>query len=189
MKLNNKGFSLVELMLAVLVSTIVFGAITALITFASQSMRDTNARVELQTQAKDAINHIESYCMESVAATWDESNQVLILYTNKKDAKAVSSGAVSADHIDSLTSNTYAYWFRDDCVYFGKCSSSEAESVVNITGLPADDVYLLADHVESFKCNVKKNSNSRKYSIDVDLNFKDEKTEYSCQHEVYIRNQ
>lgn len=189
MKLNNKGFSLVELMLAVLVSTIVFGAITALITFASQSMRDTNARVELQTQAKDAINHIESYCMESVSAAWDDSNQALILYTDKKDAKAVSSGAVTVDHLDSLTSNTYVYWFKDECVYFGKCSSSESEPLVNILALPADNVYLLADNVESFECNVKKNKESGKYTINVDLNFDDEKTKYSCQHEVYIRNQ
>ncbi len=32
MKLNNKGFSLVELLLAVVISTVVFGAITALMT-------------------------------------------------------------------------------------------------------------------------------------------------------------
>ena len=62
MKLNNKGFSLVELLLAVVISTVVFGAITALIAFSSRSMRDTNARVELQNQENDALYHIESYC-------------------------------------------------------------------------------------------------------------------------------
>ena len=48
MKLNNKGFSLVEVLIAVAVSTIVFGAITALIVFASNSSRQTNARITLQ---------------------------------------------------------------------------------------------------------------------------------------------
>ena len=60
MKLNNKGFSLVEVLIAVAVSTIVFGAITALIVFASNSSRQTNARITLQNEAKDAVNHMEA---------------------------------------------------------------------------------------------------------------------------------
>ena len=47
MKLDNKGFSLVEIMLAVVVSTLVLGVITAMIGFAARSSRETNERVEL----------------------------------------------------------------------------------------------------------------------------------------------
>ena len=39
MKLDNKGFSLVEIMLAVVVSTLVLGVITAMIGFAARSSR------------------------------------------------------------------------------------------------------------------------------------------------------
>ena len=66
MKLNNKGFSLVEVLIAVAVSTIVFGAITALIVFASNSSRQTNARITLQNEAKDAVNHMEAYHRSAV---------------------------------------------------------------------------------------------------------------------------
>ena len=85
MKLNNKGFSLVELMLAVVISTVVFGAITALIAFSSRSMRDTNARVEIQNQAKDALNHIESYSLEAERAYWDKLERILILFYDEKE--------------------------------------------------------------------------------------------------------
>ena len=63
MKLNNKGFSLVEVLIAVAVSTIVFGAITALIVFASNSSRQTNARITLQNEAKDGgLYHRSAVC-------------------------------------------------------------------------------------------------------------------------------
>lgn len=70
MKLNNKGFSLVEILIAVAVSTIVFGAITALIVFASNSSRQTNARITLQNEAKDAVNHMEAYIIEAQSVVW-----------------------------------------------------------------------------------------------------------------------
>ncbi len=140
MKLNNKGFSLVELMLAVVVSTIVFGAITALIAFSSRSMRDTNARIELQNQAKDALNHMESYAMEAENAYWDDTNHLLILFYNEKDGKemidGLKQGTKTLADVKTLSSDSYAYWFKEDdsvdtvggdySVYFGKSSGAAA---------------------------------------------------------------
>ena len=84
MKMNNKGFSLVELLLAVAVSTIVFGAITALIMFASNSSRQTNAKITLQNEAKDAVNHMESYVIEAQSAFWDDTKNALVLVKKVK---------------------------------------------------------------------------------------------------------
>lgn len=140
MKLNNKGFSLVELMLAIVISTIVFGAVTALIAFSSRSMRDTEARIELQNQAKDAMNHMESYGLESERAYWDDSEKLLILFTDEKQAKemikGLEDGTKTLADIKDMPSDSYAYWFKGDdsddaiggdyCVYFGKCSSKSS---------------------------------------------------------------
>lgn len=142
MKLNNKGFSIIELLLAVVVSTIVFGAITALIAFSSNSMRDTNARIELQNEAKDALNHMESYAMEAEDAYWDDANKLLILFYNEKDAKEIKDGLKDGTKtladVKDLTSDSYAYWFKGDdasdavggdySVYFGKSSGAAASS-------------------------------------------------------------
>lgn len=139
MKLNNKGFSLVELMLAIVISTIVFGVVTALIAFSSRSMRDTEARIELQNQAKDAMNHMESYALESERAYWDDSQKLLILFTDEKEAKTMikglEDGTKTLSDIKDMTSDSYAYWFKDvgstvtggeECVYFGQCSSKSS---------------------------------------------------------------
>ena len=137
MKLDNKGFTLIEIMLAVLVSTLVLGAITVMIGFAARSSRETNERVELQNQVKDAINHIEGYTMEAETVTWQKvgSADVLIVLQRRDDAKKIVSpatdSAVQADQVETLDSNVYAYWFFDDGdstkgknLYFGKCSRS-----------------------------------------------------------------
>ncbi len=189
MKLNNKGFSLVEVMMAVLISTIVFGAVTALIVYASNNVRLTNSRVSLQDQAKDAMNHIESYCLEAEGVSWDPALKRFLVYTNEADAKAVSKGAVSVSEVYSFTSNTYVYWMKDNKLYFGKVSSDKTETLLDPMNLPADDIYLLADYVEDFEVFIEKNKESGKYTVDVDMDFDNESTKYSCSKKVYYRNQ
>ena len=213
MKLNNKGFSLVELMLAVLVSTIVLGAITAMIVFASKSSKETNARIELQNGVKDALNHMESHCMEAEAASWQKvgAADVLVVYQRKKDAEAITSpkpdGEVQVDQIKTLPSNAYAYWFFDDgdsskrkSIYFGKCAAETGSESpdVDLTALTPDiteenikenRIHLLAEDVTDFNCEIKKNDVSGKYTIDIELKAKTDSFEYSSSKTVYMRNQ
>ncbi len=208
MKLDNKGFTLIEIMLAVLVSTLVLGAITVMIGFAARSSRETNERVELQNQVKDAINHIEGYTMEAETVTWQKvgSADVLIVLQRRDDAKKIVSpatdSAVQADQVETLDSNVYAYWFFDDGdstkgknLYFGKCSRS---GDVKLSDLKPDSseankkgnrVYLLADNITDFDCSVKKNDVSGKYSVDIELKAKLNRAEYSTNKTVYLRNQ
>lgn len=150
MKWNNKGFSLIELMLAVVISTIVFGAVTALIAFSSRSMRDTNSRIEVQNQAKDALNHMESYGLEAERAYWDDTEKLLIFFSDEKEGKKMikelENGTKTLADIKDMNTDSYAYWFKDDdgndaiggdyCVYFGKCSSVPVSATPAPTATP-----------------------------------------------------
>lgn len=205
MKLNNKGFSLIEIMLAVVVSTIVLGAITAMISFAARSSRETNERVELQNQVKDALNHIESYCMEAEDIKWQKvgSADVLIMFQKRADAKNIISpatdGAVQADQVGTVASDVYAYWFFDDGnsskgknLYFGKCSTAAAD--VDLAALDPDDSefnrkHLLANNVTDFDCKIEKNEVSGKYTVNVEVKAKENKIEYDSSKMIYLRNQ
>ncbi len=203
MKLNNKGFSLVEVLLAVAISTIVFGAITAMMIFATNSMRDTSDKVALQNQVKDAMNHIESYCMEAEDASWQKVSaggqmvDALIVFEKRKDVKPIrttSEGAVKAEEVENLESYAYVYWLMDDdsdasngkCLYFGKCSK---DGDIKLATLTAADRYLLADGIEKFECKIDKNKKSGKYQIDLKLEAKVNRSEYSTNKTVYLRNQ
>lgn len=199
MKLNNKGFSLVEVLLAVAISTIVFGAITAMMIFATNSMSDTNDKVALQNQAKDAINHIESYCMEAEMASWEPGgvSDALVVFEKRKDVKkecTAADGAIEADKVENLETYAYVYWLMDNdgdasngkCLYFGKCSK---DGDIKLPALTAENIYLLADNVESFECDVDKNKVSEKRQINIKLKFKSIRSEYSSSKTVYLRNQ
>ncbi len=107
MKLNNKGFTLVELLLAIAISTIVLGTLTALTVYASRSTKLTNEKITLQNEVKDAVNHIESYCMEAETASWHTvpatgggTAKVLVVYERRDDMKSiVTSSAVQVDMV------------------------------------------------------------------------------------------
>ena len=217
MKLNNKGFSLVEVLVAVAVSTIVFGAITALIVFASNSSRQTNARITLQNEAKDAVNHMESYVIEAQSAAWDSTSNVLVLIKDSEDAKSIKTGnhtlgdIASKVNIFNTEKKTFAYWYNktEKKLFFSECKTNASLPVgmadyrVDLSAsLPTDDMYLLADNVEDFTCSIHKdctslihknlihkNDISDKYTMDFSVKFKDDVSEYSIDKCVYLRNQ
>lgn len=200
MKLNNKGFSLVELLVAVLVSTIVFGAITALLTFSSRSMRVTSAKIELQNQSKDAINHLESFAMEAEHAIWCSEKNALVIFNDEDDFKMAfpdadySLAASDLGSIAYLSTNAYIYWQVDNKLYFAKCSTSgsdtivPADTAVSLTGDALKD-YLLADYVEEFKVDVMENNQSGKKILSCTINCKDNVSEYNVNRLIYLRNQ
>lgn len=199
MKLNDKGFTLVEVLLAVAVSTIVFGALTALIIFSSRSTKLTNEKITIQEEIKDAVNHIESYCMEAETAVCQQfsipgagTTDALVVFQRREDIKPFSSTAtngavtVEANQVETLSSYAYVYWFAGGRLYFGKCSDG---GNVKLTDLKQDDIYLLADHVTDFTCSVQKNEASGKYTIDIKLDGSINSSEYSSSKTVYLRNQ
>ena len=206
MKMNNKGFSLVELLLAVAVSTIVFGAITALIMYASNSSRQTNAKITLQNEAKDAVNHMESYVIEAQSAFWDDTKNALVLVKNSNDAKELADNKINtgnnlistiAPYIKIFDSKkqTYVYWFDkgQKKLFFGECRTlaSDQTNTVDLTedNLPTGNMYLLADNVDDFSCSIKRNNESKKYVINFLAKFKDDVSEYNLNKCIYLRNQ
>ncbi len=199
MKLNNKGFTLVELLLAVAISTIVFGSITSLMIYASKSSKLTNEKVMLQEEVKDAMNHIESYCMEAEAASHLTvgGSEVLVLFQRRADLEQVSSsvsgGAVDVSKVKDIgsagsgeNSYAYAYWWNGSNIYFGKCSH---DGDIDLTALPAENEYLLASNVAGFTCEVNQNPKSKKYSVDIGIDGEINASKYSSNRTIYIRNQ
>ena len=200
MKLNNKGFSLVEVLIAVAVSTIVFGAITALIVFASNSSRQTNARITLQNEAKDAVNHMEAYIIEAQSVVWDSTSDALVLVKDSADAKEVKTSNDTLSNVGPKVSvfntakKTFVYWYDKTAkkLFFGECRTmaSDQTNTVDLTGsLQTDDMYLLSDNVEDFTCKLVKNKKSDKYTVNFSVKFKDSVSEYSLDKCVYLRNQ
>ncbi len=171
-KVNREGFSLVEMIIAITISAIVMAAIVALLAYASNSMKITQARVELQEQAKDATNHISTYVMESAVVEWKNATNCLIVTKEKigNDGEVASS-------------EKFYYWKKGAAIYFA------AEGEVSLSALPEDKKYLLVEDVESFTCGVSKNADTGKNTLHVMMKLKDDVSEFACSKDIYLRNQ
>lgn len=170
---QREGYSLIELMIAVAISAIVLTGVLGLIGFGTKNMRMTQARVALQNQAKDAVNHISTYVMEASEVFWDETDHVL---------------TISKDQIglDNQVENTeqFLYWRSGDSIYFAR------ESEVDPAALTADKKHLLVDHITGFDCEVKGNADTGREFLHVVLQLADEDiAEFECEKDISMRNQ
>ena len=169
-KLNNKGFSLIELLIALAVSAIVMTVILALMGYTSNQMAMTQQKVSIQDEAKDILNHIVNYGQEGSSAEWSDSGVKHLIIRNNSDKAAIKRKEV-------------VYWFIGNEMYFASTED------VNVASLAADKKHLLGENVEDFICEVKENSESKTKYITVDLKMKTEKANMSCTNNVYLRNQ
>lgn len=81
-KLNNKGLSLVELVIAIAMSTIIIGAATVFLYQASRSYRTAEYTIDLQMEAQLLMEQMANWTMESnwVKVDGTTGNSVLFLY-------------------------------------------------------------------------------------------------------------
>lgn len=178
---------MVELMIAIAVSSTVMLAVIALLGYGSRSLNLTQAKVALQDQAKDAINHISSYCMEASEVEWDTGHKVL---TVKKD-KIKNEGEAEAK-VESV--DTYLYWFQGEAVYFASLADLAAAEGVepsefSFSSLTADKKHLLADKVKNFECEITEDEKTKRKILHVQMKMKDEISEFSCEKDIFMRNQ
>ncbi len=167
-----EGYSLMELMIAIAISSIVLLGVVGLLGFGTRNMRLTQACVDLQNQAKDAINHMSAYVMEGSRVTWDEDSEILSIIREK----------TGDDNQTESTEYAY-YWKKDNGIYFLK-----AESEPDV--LTADKKHLLSDHITHFECEEKKNEKSGKKYLHVSMKLTDDDIEeFECNKDIMMRNQ
>lgn len=167
------GYSLMELMIAVAISSIVLVGIISLLGFGTKNMRLTQARVDLQNQAKDATNHMSTYVMEGNSVLWNKDSKILTITKQK-----IGTNNLPADFEWSY------YWKKDDGIYFTK------GTVADPADLTADKKHLLLDKVTDFECEEKKNEDSGKKYLHVTLKLADEDiAEFECSKDIMMRNQ
>lgn len=171
-RMNKEGFSMIELLIAIAISTIVMGCVITLMGYASHSMNMTQARIALQEQAKDVTNHISGYAMEAGEATWDDAKHLLQI---KKETIGVDGSVESTEE--------YLYWFMGHEIYFANAAS------VDPTALTADKTHLLAEDVEDIECKITTNDDTKKKLLQVVIKMKDDTSDFTCTKDIYMRNQ
>lgn len=171
-RMNKEGFSMIELLIAIGISTLVMGCVIALMGYASHSMNMTQARIALQEQAKDVTNHISSYAMEAKEVTWDDTRHLLQV---KKENIGVDGEVASTEE--------FLYWLIGHEIYFANAAA------VDPAALTADKTHLLAEDVQDLKCEITTNDDTEKKLLQVVIEMKDDTSEFTCTKDIYMRNQ
>lgn len=184
-KVKRDGFSLIELLIAITISAIVMAAVIALMGYASRSMNDTQARVSLQDQAKDAMNHISVYAQEGTDITWDDAKKLL---TIKKDTIKNNEEKAS---VDADKTKYSFYWYNPTgkmiCYDTGD-DATKGDALIALSTSEAKK-HMLADYVSGFKCKIDKSIKAGKQILHIDLKMADDKAQFVCNKDITMRNQ
>ena len=214
-KLNKEGFSLIELLIAISITAFMTLAIVGLLGYGSRSMSLTQAKVALQNQAKDAVNHISAYVQEASDVEWyDETGTppktVKSPKTTNKNALVITKTTVNnsvsstmdpttgkAEGKPTETSTWYYYWLEGDKVYFISYDNYAAEKGIStgpaVTPVPAtltgENKRILVENVKDFQCEVIEDADTKRKVVRVTLEMKDDVSSYVCKKDIFMRNQ
>jgi prepilin-type N-terminal cleavage/methylation domain-containing protein len=201
---NNRGFSLVELIVVVAILAVVGGAIAGFIATSTRSYRNVSNEVDLQEEAQIAMNQLESLLMNAEAG-------VNYMYFGQSipddpaDASTDVNGQVFSDaEIDSSTvdiSQKYIYiyntksryvitWNEDEQRLYYKEEARETDPVTgsytaNFTET-ADDGALFAEYVDDF--SVTLSSSGQSVVVNVALHLTRGDRQYQAKENISLRN-
>lgn len=164
------GFSLVEMLIAMAVTSIVLIALLMILSYSMRSANITEARTGVQDAAKDAMNHISSHVQEANHMKWDKDHALFIL---QEDVYVTTAGKKKLEKKDK-----YYYYAGGGKLYFKNVSDGDYT-------LEYDNSHLLASDVDTFEAEPDKNENT---VVHVKLEMKNSLASFSCSQDAHIRN-
>ena len=124
-RFNNKGVSLVELLVAVAVGAIVLSALTMLVTQGTKSYKTQVATAQLQNDANITLNQLEEAVMEATQVTVE-------IETNADGTEIADSNTVYLKLSESVV---YIYDTSNKTLYLAKDKTSDKSVVCeNVAG-------------------------------------------------------
>lgn len=197
MKLENKGFTLVEMLVACLISLIVISSVGHFMNVGTKGYHSTDRDVMLQMEAQTVVNQISDMITEANNAFFDTSNKTLTLYYNLGQLEG---GKV----ITKSDAKRKMIWFCKNLnrLYFYNINSAtdytSAMGEITKTITSDRDVaigQLLGEYVEDFSSTETStngvgtgNNKEGDKSVDFSLAFKNETKEYKTTNEITLRN-
>lgn len=168
---NNKGMSLIELIISMAISAIVVLMVVSFIGAAFRVFRSTNDEVNLQMEAQTVMNQLVNLTMEAKSIT--------VKYETAED-----------DRYRIDTSNTTGYHWAvviyhktKKKLYLAKLSTTDPEAYKTVTY--TEDKNLMAEFIESFAINAVDGDSS---VIQIDMQLMLGTDNYNVLKKVNLRN-
>ncbi len=170
MKNQRKGFTLVELIVAMGIMAIVLGEIAMILGNSMKVYNNSAIEIHLQEEASQVVQMIENLMVDanaSIDATNDPttgSDIIVISDWEDKDAKTKKSYTIQLKNVDA-TKGFGTLWIKD----------------------PKGNEYPMADYVSKIK--LKKDLYAVNSVVELQLNMKGDKYSYDVSKDIYNRNE
>ena len=149
MRQNNKGFSLVELIVALAIFAIAGVAVFGFMVNSSRLYQRTNVEVKLQYEQQLAVNQIRDMVVESDRGIYfDEASKTLALYGAAKQEGAATVYPVTV----------VRYVESEQKMYYG---IKNFAALADVSFASVDTTKLLAENVKEFKVDLTKVKNDK----------------------------
>lgn len=173
MRQNNKGFSLVELIVALAIFGIAGVAVFGFMVNSSRLYQRTNVEVKLQYEQQLAVNQIRDMVVESDRGIYfDEASKTLALYGAAKQEGAATVYPVTV----------VRYVESEQKMYYG---IKNFAALADVSFAAVDTTKLLAENVKAFKVDLTKVKNDK---VLFDVTFIVGDKEQTAKETVALRN-
>ena len=184
-KLNNKGLSMVELLLSVLILTIVSTSLFAFMIMSGRMFNRSNAEVDMQSEAQVMKNYMNDLITDAAKG---------IEYGTKEEVAADTYGAECCLVVYGEKVISYMAWVKESqqVHYLEKKNFSinaDGSYSVNFSNeeMNASNWPILAEGVSAFDCQLTQLKEEHRI-FSAELEFENGKSKYETTHTITLRN-
>ena len=201
MRKNQKGFTLVELIIAVAILAIVTAAVCGFIVVGSRSYASSNTDIMLQQDAQLALNQMSDVIIDTTDSisyglgTSGSGEMQLVLKDSEFAGEATEKCLIVVNRKEDDSNNDnpsyWFYWSKDDeVIYFNEVkaysSSMSADQIENEFKNAGTDKAILAQHVTDFSIDISQFEANR--VVMISMTFENGNRTYSTSNNVTVRN-
>lgn len=183
MKMNNKGFTLTELLVSVVIFGIVLTAAFGFMLTSAKSYNKVNDRLEIQTQSQMALNLIEEYVIDSVGGICFDKNSKT-LYTLREPTIE----DVGGEKKTSCIADVFRFSTEGNVLSYTKvCGEKTGDTEYRFTLPDESEFYEVTKDVGDFNVDLKKDKPDT-ISATISLNMKNRSAKYEGSINIALRN-
>lgn len=178
---DNRGISLIELIVGMAISSIIIAAIILFMSAGSRGYQAAQSEISLQTEAQTVMNQIRECVLEGNNISYDSSKSVLTVYHSDGNA-ATTTDAMEILWFNSSDHNMYLY---------RTTAAGKASVLADIQSGTVTEDNLLGEYVESFEVSgnlIDDSTGGHGTTITVSLQMKYNGKEYKMAEDMKLRN-